>query len=172
MRGRNPRSLSSAAVNGFAASLNAGQLNALQHNPNVEYVEQDQAYEARALNDRVPALAEKAVRTRDVLLVAEPLGSLGSADEARSLALAVRAQLGDAASVVALVAEVGGKPIAIVATSPSARDAGADAGALAKAMARVLGGGGGGKPDLAQGGGSDLSAIPTALDTVRRELGG
>ncbi len=35
---------------------------------------------------------------------------------------------------------------------------------------RVLGGGGGGKPDLAQGGGSDVSAIPAALDAVRREL--
>jgi alanyl-tRNA synthetase len=35
----------------------------------------------------------------------------------------------------------------------------------------VLGGGGGGKPDLAQGGGSEVGAIPAALDAVRRELG-
>ena len=106
-----------------------------------------------------------------MLLVAETVGTLGSGDELRSLATAVRSKLGDAASVVALAAEVGGKPIAIVATSPAARDAGANAGALAKTMASVLGGGGGGKPDLAQGGGSDVSAIPAALDAVRRELG-
>ena len=31
-----------AALNGFAAELNASQLNALQHNPNVAYIEQDQ----------------------------------------------------------------------------------------------------------------------------------
>ena len=31
-----------AALNGFAATLNAGQLNVLRHNPNVAYVEQDQ----------------------------------------------------------------------------------------------------------------------------------
>jgi len=31
-----------AVFNGFAAQLNAGQLNALQHNPNVAYIEQDQ----------------------------------------------------------------------------------------------------------------------------------
>ncbi|WP_173924148.1 alanine--tRNA ligase [Agromyces sp. Marseille-P2726] len=130
-----------------------------------------QAYEAKALADRAPSLAEKAVRTGDVLLVAESLGTLGSADEARSLALAVRGRLADAASVVALTAEVGGKPIAIVATSPAAREAGANAGALAKTMAQVLGGGGGGKPDLAQGGGNDVTAIPAALDAVRRELG-
>ncbi|MFF2369465.1 alanine--tRNA ligase [Agromyces sp. NPDC058110] len=129
-------------------------------------------FEAKALTDRVPALAANAVRTGEVLLVAETVGSLGSGDELRSLATAVRGKLGDAASVVALTAEVGGRPVAIVATSPAARDAGANAGALAKTMAGVLGGGGGGKPDLAQGGGSDLSAIPAALDAVRRAFAG
>ena len=39
--GVNPRYVYSAAVNGFAGTLNAGQLNALQHNPNVRYIEQD-----------------------------------------------------------------------------------------------------------------------------------
>lgn len=130
-----------------------------------------QAYEARALNDRVPALAAKAARAGEVLLVAEQVGSLGSGDELRSLALSVRAQLGDAASVVALAAEIGGKPIAIAATSPAARESGANAGTLAKLMASALGGGGGGKPDLAQGGGTDVSAIPAALEAVRAELG-
>lgn len=129
-----------------------------------------QQFEAKALTDRVPALAANAVRSGDVLLVAETVGTLGSGDELRSLATAVRGKLGDAASVVALTADVGGRPVAIVATSPAARDAGANAGALAKTMAGVLGGGGGGKPDLAQGGGSDLSAIPAALDAVRREF--
>ena len=131
-----------------------------------------QAFEARALNDRVPELAAKAARVGDVLLVAESVGSLGSGDELRSLALSVRAKLGDAASVVALAGEVGGKPLTIVATSPAARDAGANAGALAKTAAGVLGGGGGGKPDLAQGGGSDVSAIPAALAAVRAGLAG
>ena len=59
-----------------------------------------------------------------------------------------------------------------MATSPAARDAGANAGALAKTAAGVLGGGGGGKPDLAQGGGSDASAIPAALAAVRAGLAG
>ncbi|HZW41241.1 MAG TPA: alanine--tRNA ligase [Agromyces sp.] len=129
-----------------------------------------QAFEARALNDRVPALAAKAARVGDVLLVSESVGELGSGDELRSLALSVRGQLGDAASVVALAGVVGGKPLAIVAASPAARDAGANAGALAKTMAGILGGGGGGKPDLAQGGGNDISAIPAALEAVRAGL--
>jgi len=39
--GVNPRFVYQAALHGFAATLNAGQLNALQHNPNVDYIEQD-----------------------------------------------------------------------------------------------------------------------------------
>jgi subtilisin family serine protease len=39
--GVNPHFVYTAALNGFAAELNAGQLNALQHNPNVDYIEQD-----------------------------------------------------------------------------------------------------------------------------------
>jgi subtilisin family serine protease len=45
--GVSPRYVYTAALNGFSAALNAGQLTALRHNPNVAYVEQDQ--EVRAL---------------------------------------------------------------------------------------------------------------------------
>ena len=44
--GVSPRHVYTAAVNGFAATLNAGQLNALRHHPAVSLVEQDQAAEA------------------------------------------------------------------------------------------------------------------------------
>jgi subtilisin family serine protease len=39
--GVSPKYVYDAVLNGFAAQLNAGQLNALQHNPNVDYIEQD-----------------------------------------------------------------------------------------------------------------------------------
>ncbi|HEX8361402.1 MAG TPA: S8 family serine peptidase [Longimicrobium sp.] len=39
--GVSPRHVYTAALNGFAGTLNAGQLNALQHNPAVAYIEQD-----------------------------------------------------------------------------------------------------------------------------------
>jgi subtilisin family serine protease len=44
--GVSPRFVYTAAVNGFSATLNEGQLNALRHNPNVAYVEQDGRVEA------------------------------------------------------------------------------------------------------------------------------
>jgi subtilisin family serine protease len=40
--GVSPRYVYTAALNGFAGTLNAGQLTALRHNPNVAYIEQDQ----------------------------------------------------------------------------------------------------------------------------------
>ncbi|HLM69397.1 MAG TPA: S8 family peptidase, partial [Longimicrobium sp.] len=45
--GAHPRHVYTAALNGFAAELNAGQLNALRHHPAVAYVEQDQVATAQ-----------------------------------------------------------------------------------------------------------------------------
>jgi alanyl-tRNA synthetase len=130
------------------------------------------AFEAEALAGRVPALAAGARRVGDVLLVAENVGELASADDLRSLVTSVRTELGAQAAVVALAATVGPKPAVIVATTEAARTAGAKAGALAKVAAGVLGGGGGGKDDLAQGGGSDPAQIPAALAAIERTVTG
>jgi subtilisin family serine protease len=43
--GATPRHTYTSAINGFAATLNGGQLTALRHNPSVEYIEQDQLFE-------------------------------------------------------------------------------------------------------------------------------
>jgi subtilisin family serine protease len=43
-----PRHVYTAALTGFAAELNAGQLNALSNNPNVDYIEQDARVQATA----------------------------------------------------------------------------------------------------------------------------
>jgi alanyl-tRNA synthetase len=100
------------------------------------------------------------------------LGSVGSADDVRALVLQLRDRLAAEAGVVALAGEAGGKPVVIAATTQGARDRGVRAGDLAKLGAKVLGGGGGGKPDLAQGGGTDPAKIDDALAEIRRHLGG
>ncbi|WP_214467038.1 alanine--tRNA ligase [Microbacterium flavescens] len=129
------------------------------------------SFEAKALGDRLPALAASASTVGGQLVVAESLGAASSADDVRSLALQVRERLGAQAAVVALGAEVGGRAVVIVATNDAARTAGAKAGPLAKAAAAVLGGGGGGRDDIAQGGGTDASALPAALTAVKDALG-
>ena len=124
------------------------------------------SFEAAALAERVPAIAANARSVGKVTLVSENIGAVATSDELRSLVLSVRERLGASPAVVALAADVAGKPAVIVATNQSGRDEGAKAGALAKIAAGVLGGGGGGKDDIAQGGGSDVSAIGAALDAI------
>ena len=128
------------------------------------------AFEAKALGDRLPALTETAATIGAHRVVAQSLGQAASADDVRSLALQVRDRLGASAGVVALGAEVAGRPVVIVATNDAARAAGAKAGVLAKAAAAALGGGGGGRDDVAQGGGTNASAMPAALAAVKDAL--
>jgi alanyl-tRNA synthetase len=128
------------------------------------------AFEAKALGDRLPALAGAATRVGGTLVVAESLGAAASADDVRSLALQVRERLGSDAAVVALGAVVNERPVVIVATNDAARAAGAKAGVLAKGAAGVLGGGGGGRDDVAQGGGTDAASLAAALTSVKDAL--
>ena len=128
------------------------------------------ALEAKAVTEKAPALAANATQEGPYTAVIDAVGAVGSADELRSLVLAVRDRLDSAPGVVALAGSVEGRPVVIAATTSAARDAGAKAGALAKAAAAALGGGGGGRDDLAQGGGSDAGAIPAALMAVRDAL--
>lgn len=126
--------------------------------------------ESAQLSQRIPELLASAQTAGKVELVAAALGSVRSADDVRGLVLDLRQRMGSRAAVIALIGEAAGKPSVVVATTEAARDAGAKAGALVKVAAGVLGGGGGGKPDVAQGGGQDVSQIPAALDRIRDEV--
>jgi alanyl-tRNA synthetase len=128
--------------------------------------------EAAKLGERLPELIAGAERIGGLTVVAAKLGTVGSADDVRGLALQLRERLSGEAAVVVLTGDAAGKPVVIAATTPAAREAGAKAGALAKVGAQVLGGGGGGKDDLAQGGGADPSKIDEALAEIRRSLAG
>jgi alanyl-tRNA synthetase len=92
-----------------------------------------------------------------------------SGGDLRTLALDLRERLGSHPAVVALVGG-GDKPAAIVATNDGARGLGLSAGSLIGIACAELGGKGGGKADLAQGGGTDPSAAPQALAAVRQAL--
>ncbi len=82
----------------------------------------------------------------------------------------LRARGADALVLIGEDAETG-KPIMIAAGSSQAVAGGFHAGNVVKAMAEVVGGRGGGKADMAQGGGEDASAIDAALQVARDTLG-
>jgi alanyl-tRNA synthetase len=150
---KTPRDQLPARIAELAANLKAAEKRIAQ-------------FEARALGDRAPQLAQSAREAGRFRVVAESIGTAGSADDVRTLALQVRDRLGDASAVVALAAQLGERVTVVVATTEAARAAGAKAGVLAKVAAAALGGGGGGRDDVAQGGGTDAAALPAALHAV------
>lgn len=89
-------------------------------------------------------------------------------DELRTLVLDVRSKIGDRAAVVAITSLSDDKPIIVAAVGDTARDGGIKAGDLVRVGSKVLKGGGGGKPDIAQGGGTDPLAVPDALQAIMR----
>jgi len=68
--------------------------------------------------------------------------------------------------VTVLGAVMAGKPNFVAAITPDLIQRGLHAGQLIKAVAQVVGGGGGGKPTLAQAGGRDVSRMGEALSLV------
>lgn len=69
--------------------------------------------------------------------------------------------------VVVLASEQNGKPILIAAVTDDLVQRGLNAVKLIQKVASVVGGGGGGRPNLAQAGGKDPSKLSEALDQVQ-----
>ncbi|OAU79066.1 hypothetical protein PY74_03610 [Lacticaseibacillus rhamnosus] len=59
----------------------------------------------------------------------------------------------------------------LVAANANANQAGLKAGDLIKAIAPKVGGGGGGRPDMAQAGGKKPAGIPAALAEAKTVIG-
>jgi alanyl-tRNA synthetase len=90
----------------------------------------------------------------------------------RRLALDIRTRLpADRPSVVAVVGSVDGKPSVVVAVNEVAQEWRLKAGDLVRAAAGALGGNGGGRDDVAQGGGADPTQTAEAVAAVERAIG-
>ena len=122
----------------------------------------------RELLGNLDALVAHAVQVGGVTFVAATLPGV-SAGDVRTVAIGLRDKLAAQAAVIALV---GGqaKPVLLVATTAPARERGVAAGRLVGVGAAQLGGKGGGKDDLAQGGGTDASRAEEALAAIRAAL--
>jgi alanyl-tRNA synthetase len=137
----------------------------------MEKLKESEKREAAAAADKllgsVAGALDAATEVNGTVLVTLNAGEAGSSDALRNAVLDARNRLGESkAAVVAFAGIVNDKPAVVVATNELARQNGANAGALVKQMSQILGGGGGGKPDLAQGGGQDVGKIAEALAAV------
>ncbi|CAA9271359.1 MAG: Alanyl-tRNA synthetase [uncultured Actinomycetospora sp.] len=129
-----------------------------------------EAVRAREVLSSAGALAEGAEDVGGIALVATRTPEGVGGGDLRSLAGDVRGRLQGRPGVVALFAPDGEKVSFVVATTEGARDRGLAAGDLVKAFAPAVGGRGGGKPDLAQGGGSGVAGIDDAIEALRAEV--
>ncbi len=78
-------------------------------------------------------------------------------------------KLGEAAVVLGSV-PAEGKVSLVAAFSPKVNEKGLQAGKFIGGIAKLCGGGGGGRPNLAQAGGKDASKLPEALETAQTQL--
>jgi len=121
------------------------------------------------------AAAELASNPRDVFGVQyvghrAPDGVNGG--DLRKLALDVRGRMpSDKPAVVAMLSVNDGKPGVVIALNDTAREWRLKAGDLVRVAAEKLGGRGGGKDDVAQGGGTDPGGSDEALAAVEHTVG-
>ena len=117
------------------------------------------------------AAGDIAAAAKDVdgvqLVAHRAVGAAGG--DVRSLALDIRGRLPGPA-VVVVIGDGGDKPSAVVALNQAAQDRGLSANDLIGVIGPVIGGRGGGKADVAQGGGTDVSQIDAALAAVEAAL--
>ncbi|KGH47737.1 alanyl-tRNA synthetase [Modestobacter caceresii] len=119
------------------------------------------------------AAGDLAAGARDLGGVAVVTGAPAglSGGDLRSLALDVRGRLGERAAAVLLASAADGKVALVATVNPAAQQRGLSANDLLRAAAPAVGGRGGGKADVAQGGGTDPSGIPAALAAVEQTIG-
>jgi alanyl-tRNA synthetase len=108
---------------------------------------------------RLKTLAAEAQNIDGLKVVVQKMGN-ADIDELLKAATLLAEQ-----DYVAMLGSETGKLVAAV--GKSGLEKGAKAGSMIKAAAKALGGGGGGKPDLAQGGGPNLEKLDEALAAGR-----
>ena len=124
-----------------------------------------ESVKAKAAQDAVGEV--EAEEINGVKLVTKRLSGVDT-EGLRNLSDQLKAQIGE--GVVVLACENDGKVLLTAAATDGAVKAGVHCGNIIKAIAPIVGGGGGGKPAMAQAGGKDASKIDECLAKVKELL--
>ncbi|MDA1129625.1 MAG: alanine--tRNA ligase [Chloroflexi bacterium] len=122
-----------------------------------------EGFQKTSLRGEAEALLGK-VQIIDGVNVAAGRTSANSADGMREMGDFLRDKLGSV--VVVLAAVIEGNPMLIAMVTPDLVERGLHAGNLARDTAKVMGGGGGGRPEMAQAGGKQPEKLDEALSGV------
>ncbi|MFD1393225.1 alanine--tRNA ligase [Lacticaseibacillus jixianensis] len=123
--------------------------------------------QAKLANQAAAGIFDHAEQAGQYTLIAKQLNVAGM-KELRDLADQWRAK--NASDILVLATASGEKVSLLVAASQDAIAQGVKAGDVIKAIAPAIGGGGGGRPDMAQAGGKQAAGIPTALKQAHEVL--
>ncbi|MCX5928534.1 MAG: alanine--tRNA ligase [Synechococcus sp. LacPavin_0920_WC12_MAG_50_7] len=118
---------------------------------------------------KASALLNQAETVGDYQILVARLDGIG-ADGMQTAAQQLQEQLGDGAAVLLAGVAEPAKVALVAAFGPELIKRGLQAGKFVGAIAKICGGGGGGRPNLAQAGGRDPGALPGALAADRFEL--
>ncbi len=135
-----------------------------------------QRLRAARLLESAGEIAAGAEDINGIALVAHRVPDGTEPDDIRRLALDVRGRVPrERPAVAAVIGVPADKPVVVIAVNEAGRGSGLSAGSLVGTAARALGGNGGGKPDVAQGGGAPVSdsrpgVIDEAFEAVRGAL--
>ena len=130
---------------------------------NEDLRKQLEGFQKTSLRSEAEELLSQVQDVDGVKVVAGRTSACGS-DGMREMADFLRDKLGSV--VVALAAVVEGSPILITMVTPDLVERGLHAGNIARDTAKVMGGGGGGRPEMAQAGGKQPEKVDEALNGV------
>jgi alanyl-tRNA synthetase len=156
-----------ATLRTVAGMLNAGEdeiIAALerQFEATKQLEKQMEALKRKAAGSLAGDLVEQARTVKDVRLIAARVNGYDR-DALRQLVDALRQKLGS--GVVVLASDDEGKVALITAVTKDLIPK-LHAGKIVQELAKLVGGSGGGRPDLAEAGGKDTSGVQNALDQV------
>ena len=128
---------------------------------------ENESLKSKLAQDSLGDVMDKVTEIKGVKVLASSLTDVDM-NGLRDLGDQLKEKLGE--GVVVLIADNGGKVNLMATATKGALDKGVHAGNLIKAVAACVGGGGGGRPQMAQAGGKDASKIPEALQKVAAVL--
>lgn len=124
---------------------------------------ENESLKAKMAQDAVGDVMSQVQEVKGVKLLAVSLADVDM-NGLRDLGDQLKEKLGEGVVVLASVA--GGKVSLLAMATEQAQKAGAHAGNLIKGMASIVGGGGGGRPAMAQAGGKDPEKVGEALQAA------
>jgi len=128
---------------------------------------ENESLKSKAAKEALGDVMDNVTEVKGVKLLAASVADVDM-NGLRDLGDQLKEKLGE--SVVVLVSEAGGKVNLMATATEGAQKKGAHAGNLIKAVAALVGGGGGGRPGMAQAGGKNPAGIPDALEKALKVL--